>query len=591
VSGSSTGTFSDPNVGVGKAVAVSGLTLSGTDAGNYILLQPSGLFADISRATLQYVADPTTGTFGQPPPPFTGSVSGFKGADSVAASTTGTLSFTSDAGDQSPPGSYAVVGGGLSATNYMFEQALTNQTAFTVVNSGAGPFTAAKEGPTTATDIVLTSVIEPRTLITGPAGGLLDLTATYSPTSTRAAARSTGSGDIGTVSTNPFQAVDVASQSQAALGDLLVAREAYKQNLFSQATTELERNPGVADVRPCLTLKEIESGSCMLTESLKREWLAAATAGNGKTSAPVLVAPKAAAAPASDGDTVTSGVRQDETEVAFSQPSEGLAIAAPYEALLGSKRRVMVAALPQIERKVAIVIGVDTYKDPAIPALSNSVKDARAFGQLLESQLGYETVVLENPGKRDVIAALNNVALAMAPNDSVIIYYAGHGWVVESTSLGYWQLADSDAKQPQTWLSNADIGKMVGQLGATQVALISDSCYSGSLVSKERIRAATKAVDPSEVLAQRTVVVMSSGGNEPVFDSGKNGHSPFAWSLMSALGDLSNWQAGGNVFERVRFAVAKELPQRPQYGSFATAGGNAGGDYLFERRQLEAGSQ
>jgi filamentous hemagglutinin family protein len=591
VSSASTGTFSDMNVGTGKAVAVSGLTLSGADAGNYTLLQPSGLFADIEQATLQYLANSTTGIFGQPLPPLSGSVSGFKGADSVGASTSGTLSFTSDANEQSPPGSYAVIGGGLSATNYKFEQALTNQTALTVVSlpPSGSPFTAAKEGPTTATDVTVTSVIEPLTLITGPSGGLLDLTTTAASTSTRAAAGTTGGGDIGAVTSNPFQAVDVASQSPAALGDLLVARDAYKLNLFTQATTELEKNPGVADVRQCQTLNEIESGSCMLTEALKREWLAAA-ASQAKTPAPLPDAPKVAAAPVSDGATVKSAA-QYEAEPAFSAPGEAVAVAAPYETLLGSKRRVMTAALPQIERKVAIVIGVDVYKDPSIPTLSNAVKDARAFGQLLESQLGYETVVLENPGKQEVIAALNKVALAMAPNDSVIIYYAGHGWVVESTKVGYWQLADSDAKQPQTWLSNADIGKMVDQLGAAQVALISDSCYSGSLVSNERIRVATKAVDPSEVLAQRTVVVMSSGGNEPVFDSGKNGHSPFAWNLMSALGDLSNWQAGGSVFERVRFAVAKELPQRPQYGAFATTGARAGGDYLFERRQLEAGPQ
>jgi hypothetical protein len=127
----------------------------------------------------------------------------------------------------------------------------------------------------------------------------------------------------------------------------------------------------------------------------------------------------------------------------------------------------------------------------------------------------------------------------------------------------------------------------VTQLGASQVALISDSCYSGSLVSDERIRASTGTVDPAQVLARRSVVVMSSGGNEPVFDAGKNGHSPFAWSLMNALGDLSQWQPGGNVFERVRFAVARELPQRPKYGAYVAAGHASGGDYLFERRELE----
>ncbi|WP_354296007.1 YDG domain-containing protein [Sphingomonas sp. 1185] len=46
------GNFRDKNVGTGKTVLVSGYALSGTDAGNYLLAQPTGLTADISRATL-----------------------------------------------------------------------------------------------------------------------------------------------------------------------------------------------------------------------------------------------------------------------------------------------------------------------------------------------------------------------------------------------------------------------------------------------------------------------------------------------------------------------------------------------------------
>src|SRR5207245_1175461 len=37
---SAAGTFADENVGTGKTVTVSGLTLSGSDAGNYTLTQP-----------------------------------------------------------------------------------------------------------------------------------------------------------------------------------------------------------------------------------------------------------------------------------------------------------------------------------------------------------------------------------------------------------------------------------------------------------------------------------------------------------------------------------------------------------------------
>ena len=74
------------------------------------------------------------------------------------------------------------------------------------------------------------------------------------------------------------------------------------------------------------------------------------------------------------------------------------------------------------------------------------------MGSLLEQTLGYETVVLTNAGKKDVIRALNELALDAKPSDSVVIFYAGHGYLVESTKQGYWQLADADADDPRTWL-------------------------------------------------------------------------------------------------------------------------------------------
>jgi len=50
--GTPLGTFAEKNVGTGKAVTVTGSSISGTDAGNYTLLQQSGLTADITRASL-----------------------------------------------------------------------------------------------------------------------------------------------------------------------------------------------------------------------------------------------------------------------------------------------------------------------------------------------------------------------------------------------------------------------------------------------------------------------------------------------------------------------------------------------------------
>ncbi|WP_225422666.1 beta strand repeat-containing protein, partial [Pseudomonas huaxiensis] len=52
VSDTGSASFGDKNAGTGKAVIVNGYTLSGGDAGNYNLVQPTGLTAEITRAGL-----------------------------------------------------------------------------------------------------------------------------------------------------------------------------------------------------------------------------------------------------------------------------------------------------------------------------------------------------------------------------------------------------------------------------------------------------------------------------------------------------------------------------------------------------------
>src|SRR5690606_21090891 len=52
VTGIGSGQFADKNVGTGKTITVSGNTLGGIDAGNYNLVQQSGLSAAISKADL-----------------------------------------------------------------------------------------------------------------------------------------------------------------------------------------------------------------------------------------------------------------------------------------------------------------------------------------------------------------------------------------------------------------------------------------------------------------------------------------------------------------------------------------------------------
>ena len=104
---------------------------------------------------------------------------------------------------------------------------------------------------------------------------------------------------------------------------------------------------------------------------------------------------------------------------------------------------------------------------------------------------------------------------------------------------------------------------------------------------RERVQVA-QASDAGDLLKRRAAVVMSSGGEEPVADEGRQGHSVFAWHFMQALQGLDQWQIGGSLYERVRAAVLRDFPQTPQYGASRSAGHQGNTDYLFERRELEA---
>ena len=127
ISTSATGTFSDRNVGTGKAVSTSGFRLGGTDSGNYTLTQPS-FTADISPAdltvsgiTANKVYDRTTvATLNTSGASLTGLVPG----DAVTLSTTGVTGTFSNknAGTGKAVSTSGFTIGGTDSGNYSFTQ-------------------------------------------------------------------------------------------------------------------------------------------------------------------------------------------------------------------------------------------------------------------------------------------------------------------------------------------------------------------------------------------------------------------------------------------------------------------------------------
>ena len=117
-----TGNFLDVNVGTGITVTAAA-TLSGAQAGNYSLTQPSGLIGNITPATLTVTAKNALQAVGASDPTFTYTITGYvNGEDEFSAVLGGSALLTTTATSVSPEGAYPIDCdlNDLAAANYSF---------------------------------------------------------------------------------------------------------------------------------------------------------------------------------------------------------------------------------------------------------------------------------------------------------------------------------------------------------------------------------------------------------------------------------------------------------------------------------------
>ncbi len=82
--------------------------------------------------------------------------------------------------------------------------------------------------------------------------------------------------------------------------------------------------------------------------------------------------------------------------------------------------------------RVALVIGMSGYA--AVPALKNTVNDARALAGTLEG-MGFQVDVLMDATKAETVQELQDFAFLAETADIALIYYAGHGVSVQGTTF------------------------------------------------------------------------------------------------------------------------------------------------------------
>ena len=92
-------------------------------------------------------------------------------------------------------------------------------------------------------------------------------------------------------------------------------------------------------------------------------------------------------------------------------------------------------------RFFALVIGNTGYAH--FPKLNTADDDAKAVAALLKDAYGYEVKVLLDGTRSQIIDAIEAMRGTLSPNDNLLIYYAGHGWLDTKAERGYWLPVDA----------------------------------------------------------------------------------------------------------------------------------------------------
>ncbi len=233
----------------------------------------------------------------------------------------------------------------------------------------------------------------------------------------------------------------------------------------------------------------------------------------------------------------------------------------------------------------ALVIGNNAYQH--VEKLKTAVADARAVAKLLRDRYGFRTTLLSNATRRQIVSALNSYRKTLKPTDNLLVYYAGHGYLDAEASEGYWLPIDARDDDDSQWISNATITTRLRTIPAKHVMVISDSCYSGSLTRGLSVKLRGPQ-DYAATAAKRARVVLTSGGLEPVEDSGGGDHSIFAKTFLDVLTTNTGVLSGTVLFKKLVPRVRLGADQVPQYGNIRRCGHEEGGDFLFVRQGSNA---
>lgn len=242
-------------------------------------------------------------------------------------------------------------------------------------------------------------------------------------------------------------------------------------------------------------------------------------------------------------------------------------------------------------RVIVLCIGINEYQYPGIRALSYAEPDARGLAQMVRSRYGYETfLLLGKDATREAIGAkLREYAARLGEKDVLLVYFAGHGQVIELPSHGRAgflvpfdaNLDLNDRSNPDAWskqgLDMRQIVELIGGMKAHHVVLIADACASGFMTGRGNF---SGRPDLQVLLTAPSRMVMAAATErQQAGEDDNSGHGRFTSALLDVL-KSPDAASVTDVFNEVRKRVIKDSTLRDQWPQLGRVGGGDG-EFVF----------
>lgn len=248
-------------------------------------------------------------------------------------------------------------------------------------------------------------------------------------------------------------------------------------------------------------------------------------------------------------------------------------------------------------RYYALIIGLQSYHH--WESLESPHADARRLAEILSQQYGFDTTLLLDASKNQLMAAIDDLRKRVNDKDNVLIYFAGHGQLLRREEIdtrsgfGYWLPVNAEVNGTTYWIPNSAVSELMALARARSVLVVSDSCYGGSMSTDPSSMLVAGSGNLSEGLIELGLsrparFVLSSGGLAPVFDRVSGEHSVFARSLIEVLESNKSILREQDLYRAVAGRVEEltdrlGVEQAPELRPIRQAG-HAAGSFFFVPR-------